>query len=186
MSSLIRTYGEYWNPNAINWETVGSGNGSGFVGSAKEGEKKERDINCQNAQGIYVLYDNFKAIYVGKSIKTTIALRIKTHLTDRLAGRWDLFSWYATNNIRWTSGDLSQPAGRHNPASVVIDTLEALAILIADPPLNRRRESLSGADELLQKEGKSPLSVRQYLESILDRLPDNKKSPSDLNRKDGP
>jgi hypothetical protein len=52
----------------------------------------------------------------------------------------------------------------------VNDTLEALAILIADPKLNRRRESLPSAVRAVQVASPHPRTVRSYLERILERL----------------
>jgi hypothetical protein len=49
--------------------------------------------------------------------------------------------------------------------------LEALAILIADPALNRRRERLPGAFQAEQAKNPHPKTIRRYLEDILKALP---------------
>ena len=52
-----------------------------------------------------------------------------------------------------------------------VPTLEALAILIADPPLNRRRERIASAVQAEQAKSPNPRTIRAYLEDILERLP---------------
>ena len=50
----------------------------------------------------------------------------------------------------------------------MVDTLEAITILITDPPLNRKRESLAGAIEVEQVGGELR-TVRSYLEELVRR-----------------
>ena len=166
---LIKSYGSYWNPDIIDWKQ-----------SMLEGEVKELDsqtkkqkkytINFWDAKGIYVLHSEFRAIYVGKAFKTSIGKRVSDHLVDRLAGRWDMFSWFSVSNPRFTQNDVSQPGQRQLRPDTIVDTLEALAILVADPALNRKRESLKDAYEAVQPESAKPKTIRAYLEEILGKL----------------
>lgn len=51
-----------------------------------------------------------------------------------------------------------------------MNTLEALAILIADPALNRKRERIPSAVAAEQGRSPHPKTIRRYLEGILARL----------------
>lgn len=166
---LIKTYGEFWNPYLTDWEGARlDGRAKLKVTRAGVTKKVLRTINFWDAKGIYVLLNDFKPVYVGQSIK--LGKRIGDHLSDRFAGRWDMFSWYSVCNPNITSGETSQPENRRLAISTVIDTLEALGILIADPALNRKREKLPNAIEFEQKPTSNPKSVREYLEQILAKL----------------
>ena len=167
MSKLIKVYGELWNPDIIDWGSRGAGNKGKLEGKIRV-DNSNKIVDCWDAEGIYVLYDNFKSIYVGKAFKTSMGKRLRDHLTDRLVGRWDMFSFYSTSHYRKTKNDLKPAAtGRLNPETI-INTLEALAILIADPALNRKRETLKDAHRVNQSDSVHPQTIRNYLEQILD------------------
>lgn len=165
---LVKCYGQFWNPDIIEWGGDGSGDGK-LLGDIKREEKKH-EIDFWSAKGIYVLHSDFKSIYVGKAFKTSIGKRLRDHLADRMAGRWDMFSWYSVSRPRITQGDVSQPGQRQLTPDTIINTLEALAILVADPALNRKRESLKDAFEATQPSGAKPRAIRNYLQEILAKL----------------
>jgi len=60
------------------------------------------EINFQNIKryrgkrpGLYVLYQNKKIVYIGRSTKN-IRKRLVDHTKDRLRDKWDSFSWFLT------------------------------------------------------------------------------------------
>lgn len=166
---LIKTYGEFWNPYLTDWSGFRLEGQAKLEVTRKGTRKKElRTINFWEAQGIYVLLNDYQPVYVGQSI--TLGKRIGDHLGDRFAGRWDMFSWYSVCQASKTTGETKKPGGKHVTMASVIDTLEALGILIADPALNRKRERIPGATEFEQKPSSNPKSVREYLERILAKL----------------
>ena len=166
---LIKAFGTFWNPDIVEWGSVGAGNKGSLKGTIKRNNKSYL-INFWDAKGIYVLHADFRAIYVGKAFSTPIGKRLRDHLTDRFAGRWDMFSWYSVSSPRTTQLDVSQPGQRQLKPETVVNTLEALGILIADPSLNRKRESLKNADEATQPENSSPQTIRHYLEKIYSKV----------------
>lgn len=97
-----------------------------------------------------------------------IGVRLRHHLSDHLEGRWDAFSWYGIYRIN-ADGKLSNVHMRQVKAVDIIKAYEAIAIIIADPLLNRRQESLQGAIEIRQKKEESTTD-RQLLEKIWNRL----------------
>jgi len=167
MSTLIKIYGEYWNPDIIDWGNQGAGNKGKLMGSIKV-EKSKREVDFWEARGIYVLHENFKAIYVGKAFSTSIGKRVRDHLTDQ----WDMFSWYSTSIYRKTTNDLNKAGQRIIAPDTIVSILESLAILIADPPLNRKRERLPNALEAEQSKSPHPSTVRHYLQEILSKFED--------------
>jgi hypothetical protein len=169
---LIKSYGLYWNPDIIDWGSVGAGNSGELTGVIKR-KKKSHEINFWEARGIYVLHADFKSVYVGKAYRTSIGKRLRDHLSDRFAGRWDMFSWFSISNPRITQADVSTPGQRQLGPEVITSTLEALAILVSDPALNRKRESLSDAYEALQPKGAKPKTIRNYLEELLEHATRN-------------
>ncbi|MEZ8193246.1 GIY-YIG nuclease family protein [Vibrio sp. 10N.286.46.A8] len=167
---LIKAYGTFWNPEIIDWGSRGAGNCGQLLGDVKFEDNSKKEIDFWDAKGIYVLHNDFKTIYVGKAFKTSIGKRLRDHLTDRLAGRWDMFSFYSVSAPKKIDGGVTIPGKRQISPETYIDTFEALAILISDPPLNRKRESFKDAYSVLQKEQPQPKAIRTYLEEILNEV----------------
>ena len=121
-------------------------------------------------------------LIVGKADANRLGPRLRDHLTDRFAGRWDMFSWFSLSTIATTYKGVRAPGERKVAAKTLADTLEALAILIADPALNRKRENLPSAAQAEQVKSPHPQTVRRYLEDILQKLedgsPDIRKVPT--------
>lgn len=180
---LIKTYGMYWNPNIIDWGKPGSGNKGQLLGEVKTPNRTTITINFWDEQGIYILHNDFKTIYVGKAHKTSIGKRLRDHLTDRLAGRWDTFSWFSASDYKITNNSVTTPGKRQISPETYIDTFEALAILIADPLLNRKRESLKGSTEAIQKEQPNPKNVMEYLEELLTYSKNNVELLNNIEKK---
>lgn len=168
---LIRAFGMFWNPDIVDWGQRGAGNQGKLIGSVKM-NKNTYDIDFWNAYGIYVLHNEYRPTYVGKAAATRLGARLRDHLTDRHAGRWDMFSWFSLSKVNTTTRNVGDPGTRQVSEKTVADTLEALSILITDPPLNRKRELIPSALEAKQKSSPYPRTVRNYLEQILARLDD--------------
>ncbi len=166
---LIRAYGMFWNPEVVDWGQPGAGNKGTLAGKVKV-SGRTYSIDFWNAYGIYVLHQDFRAIYVGKAAETRLGSRVRNHLADRFAGRWDMFSWFSLSKINVTTRRVSNPGTRQVSEKTVNDTLEAISILIADPPLNRKRESIPSALEARQEKSPHPHTMRHYLETIIAKL----------------
>ena len=44
--------------------------------------------------GIYLLYDGREVIYIGRTTDRPLGRRLYEHTSDRMAARWDRFSWF--------------------------------------------------------------------------------------------
>ncbi len=84
---LIKTYGEFWNPELVNWNNTYSLWG--------RRSRKGKDIDIYEERGVYVLYKDYLPIYVGKADVSSIGSRLQLHRNSwRKGPRWDRFSWF--------------------------------------------------------------------------------------------
>ena len=139
-SGALRAFGMYWERKQVNWSSTKL---LGRQGPAAT------EVNFAEQVGVYLLHDRDRVIYVGRATDT-LFVRLKAHTADRLAGRWDRFSWFGIRNVE-SSGAISDT---HLPWShiVVVETMEALLIESLEPPLNRRRGDNFSAIEYIQAE----------------------------------
>lgn len=165
LTMLIRAFGQCWNPDIVDWGSRGAGNKGSLPGKGKW-EAHTIKIESWEQHGIYVLHDEFRAVYVGKAFSLSIGERLRMHLTDRFAGRWDMFSWYGIDSVK-KDGSLRKAGKRSVTPDTLVDTIEALGILIADPPLNRKRESLDRSILIEQEKSPHPHTIRHYLQELL-------------------
>lgn len=107
--------------------------------------------------GIYALYRNRRLYYVG--LATNLKSRIRHHLRDRHAGRWNYFSLYLVRSER------------------NLKELESLAIRIAYPRGNKTRGKFVGAPDLRKSlQNKMKLSAAQEIRELMGR---NAPTPGD-------
>jgi hypothetical protein len=158
---LIKAYGEYWSREGI------SSRGQEILGRRKNEKKR---CNIWNQRGIYVLYKDFKIIYVGKADDRGIGKRLIEHGKGRLKRRWDSFSWFGVSAF----DQKGQPVLRKSSTSSRAETirsLELLAILVSDSPLNRQEGKFPGAEKVWQVEITPPESnIDERLDQILSEL----------------
>jgi len=79
--------------------------------------------------GVYALYKRDRLYYVG--LATNLKSRVKQHLKDRHADKWDTFSLYLIRNVEY------------------LRELESLLVHIAEPAGNKTRGSFARSENLL-------------------------------------
>jgi HB1, ASXL, restriction endonuclease HTH domain len=126
-TGALRAFGMYWKRDAVWWAA-----GSRLLGQQNE---NATSVNFAEQVGVYILYDRDRVIYVGRADQTLFS-RLRAHVTDRLGGRWDRFSWFGLRGVS-EEGSLTEPATAWSH-KVVVDTLEALLIEAIEPPQNRK------------------------------------------------
>jgi hypothetical protein len=162
---LIRTYGEFWNPDIVNW------NKSWRLFGKRRSDSKGPDINVYEERGVYVLYQDYEPVYVGKADKTSIGYRLQLHRQSRRKGpRWDRFSWFGIKGLNQDGSLKNLNTKFHLSSPELIATLEALLIVTIDPRLNARKERFKNAVELFQSETDKPVEIEERLESIEKKL----------------
>jgi len=158
-AGLIRAYGEFWNPDLVDWKRSRE-----LLGIDVHG----KEINSYEQRGLYVLYDDYVPVYVGKADKQSIGYRLQAHRASQRKGpRWDRFSWFGLRRVN-KNGHLGiLKANNHVKTSELISTLEALLILVAEPRLNARQEKLKNAVKVYQSDSGKPLSDTEQQLALL-------------------
>lgn len=129
---LVPSYGMYWMRDAINWESVPKLLGVESAGASP--------IDLSEMRGIYMLYDGREVIYVGQAIDRPIIKRLLEHTKNRLATRWNRFSWFGLDGIHPDSGKIIKQSEEftsdlHSLANV----LEGILIEGIEPRQNRKQ-----------------------------------------------
>ena len=101
-------------------------------------------------KGVYLLHDGRSVVYVGRTTEQPLGIRLRQHISDRLNGRWDRFSWFGIYPVNETTGALISEIAPHLETSLLIATMEALLIEGLEPPQNRKRGDDFRAVEFLQ------------------------------------
>ncbi len=182
IKTMIEAYGRFWNRDLVKWDGK-KGDPRSLAGTLKRKKEGKPDItietNCWDQEGIYVLYDGYDLVYIGEGNSTPLGARLSHHRKDHLKDRWNKFSWYGIRKIN-DSGTLKKhpvtgtKIRNKDYIKDYITSLEAIAIYIADPPLNSQAGSFKKPDLVTQKNYDerplSELSDRELLEKILRRL----------------
>lgn len=171
---MIKAYGRLWKREFVDWSKKGL-HGT-FQYEPKNAKARKVDTNCWNQRGIYVLYQGYEPVYVGRvgtGETTNIGNRLNAHRTNKWEDKWDRFSWYGVCAINKTDGQVRDaPKTLADTPDKIISDLEAIAIFISDTK-NKRAESLK-ADEIKQIEHSDippdQMSNRTLLEKILEHL----------------
>lgn len=166
---LIRGFGEFWNPDIVEWGSVGPGNRGKLKGTAHPDGAANFEVDVWDATAVYVLYSDFRPVYIGQADQR-LGPRMRDHMVDRLGGRWDMFSWYSLSTLNKTTGSVRAPGKRSLKPKTVMDTIEAVLIQSLQPPLNRRYNRVPDATRVSQTGGESIQSIRSLLADILTRL----------------
>lgn len=84
-TGALKAFGMYWRRELVIWSSR-----TRLLGQQTGGAT---DVDFGGQQGVYLLHDRDRVIYVGRADDTLFA-RLKVHTSDRLSGRWDRFSWF--------------------------------------------------------------------------------------------
>lgn len=139
--SILSSLGMFWRRDCVEWNTSPQLLGIQQLGAAP--------VNFNKQIGIYLLYDGREVIYVGRSTERPLGRRLYEHTLDRLAARWDRFSWFGILPIS-EDGRLEEPPATYTNESI-IPALEAILIEALEPRQNRKRGDDLAAVEYLQK-----------------------------------
>ena len=94
---FVRSYGLFWSAKEVDWDIrMGQLGGKQILGrvNANRGSLKVADF--WNQKGIYVLYNDHGAYYVGKTARLTLGQRLHEHQSkdSKHHKKWDRFSWF--------------------------------------------------------------------------------------------
>lgn len=158
-TGLINAFGMYWSRSQVLWSSAPR------VLGQQQPESTAVDF-CQQ-RGVYLLHDGRSVVYVGRSTDQPLGVRLRQHVTDRLNGRWDRFSWFGTLSVN-DAGALEAPSSTNFNQDLLIVTMEALLIEGLEPPQNRKRGDDFRAIEYLQVE--DPDIKKRNIIALMDEL----------------
>ncbi|MBI3754849.1 MAG: hypothetical protein HY265_01630 [Deltaproteobacteria bacterium] len=139
--SIIHSFGMYWQRDIVVWRSDPH-----LFGKQQAGAKA---VDFGKQKGIYILYDHHTVVYVGRAIDRPLGKRMYEHNIDRLASRWNRFSWFGLLDVT-EEGNLRETPLNTSLASLVA-TLESLLIEALEPPQNRKRGDDFSAIEYIQE-----------------------------------
>jgi hypothetical protein len=90
---LIKAYGLFWRADEVTWHP-GRGARGQFMLLGRRGTNRPtlQLVDFRQQSGLYILYGDYGPYYVGRADR--LGRRLKQHLGDRHAGKWDRFSWF--------------------------------------------------------------------------------------------
>lgn len=153
---IISSFGMFWSREFVDWCSSPKLLGMQQIGA------EAVDFNQQ--LGIYLLYDGREIIYVGRSTERPLGRRLYEHTADRLATRWNRFSWFGLLPVS-DSGKLGKLPDTFL-AEKIIPAFEAVLIEALEPRQNRKRGDDLSAVEYLQKE--DPEIKRRLKRALLE------------------
>ncbi len=160
---IVNAFGIYWDRSLVHWKSNPE-----LLGIQQVGAKP---VNFQSQIGVYLLHDTRETIYVGQAIDQPLAQRLRNHISDRLSGRWNRFSWFGFYPVNKT-GTLSLDIDFKNlTVRDIADILEAILIESIEPRQNRKQGNLFSGIEYLQVE--SPELQKKQKEQMLKELTKN-------------
>ena len=159
---IVSSFGMFWRRDSIQW-----GASPKLLGMQQLGATP---VNFNKQLGIYLLYDGREVIYIGRTTDRPLGRRLYEHTLDRLAARWDRFSWFGLLPVS-ESGQLA-PLPAAYEAAKIIPALEAILIEALEPRQNRKRGDDLSAVEFIQKEDPEiqKRKVKASLEAAIEKL----------------
>ncbi len=159
---VVSSFGMFWRRDSVQWVATPKLLGMQQLGATAV------DFNKQ--LGIYLLYDGREVIYIGRTTDRPLGRRLYEHTFDRLAARWDRFSWFGLLPVS-EQGQLSSLPNTYEAAKI-IPALEAILIEALEPRQNRKRGDDLSAVEFIQKEDPEiqKKKVKASLEAAIEKL----------------
>jgi hypothetical protein len=158
-TGLINAFGMYWTRDQVLWAAKPR-----ILGAQQPGSTP---VDFCDQRGVYLLYDGRSVVYVGRTTVQPLGTRLIQHISDRLNGRWDRFSWFGVYPVN-ASGDLNTTAAGGYDLNMLIVTMEALLIEGLEPPQNRKRGDDFRAVEFLQV--RDPEIQKNQIIQLIDEL----------------
>jgi hypothetical protein len=159
---IINAFGIYWNRNLVHWKSLPDLLGIQQIGAT--------EVNFKEQKGIYLLHDGRETIYIGQAIEQPLGKRLKDHTSDRLAGRWDRFSWFGFYPVTEDAKLNLSVKFKEFTIQNLGDILEAILIESIEPRQNRKQGNSFGGLEYLHQE--APEIKKKLKQQIIQELTD--------------
>jgi len=164
-ATLIKNFGLYWEKERVDW---GKPRVMGTLLGKNKKSKKSPKVDFRQQVGIYVLHNDYRAVYVGQvgsGKVNSLFNRLKDHKNH--TPEWNRFSWFGWRDVN-ANGDLSMKTeGSHGTMSEFLNQIEAILIMAINPPRNRQNGSLGKkVDEYEQYREPEKIELRTASEDI--------------------
>jgi hypothetical protein len=93
---FVKSYGLFWRKDEVEWNP-GIGKPFRLLGRIRANVGKIRITDFREQAGIYILYGNHGAYYVGLAKK--LGNRLRSHTNDHHSEEWDRFSWFGFRKV---------------------------------------------------------------------------------------
>lgn len=147
---IISNMGLFWRRDRVRWKG-NRGIGKARLAGRRRSAKKKGEVDFWKQTGIYALYADYHLIYVGQgglSDQSNLGNRLKQHLTDGLAGRWDMFSWFGLQKVRASDNKVGKRTKLSGGTRAhLANVLEGIIIEVAEPPMNSQKGRFGGRVE---------------------------------------
>lgn len=153
---IVTSFGMFWRRGAVEWVATPKLLGMQEIGATP--------VDFCKQLGIYLLYDGREVIYVGRSTDRPLGRRLFEHTLDRLATRWDRFSWFGLLPVSESGELLLLP--ENFEAAKLIPALEAILVEALEPRQNRKRGDDLAAVEYVQRV--DPEIEKKQIKATLD------------------
>lgn len=159
---IVSSFGMFWRRDLIQWASTPKLLGMQQIGATP--------VDFYKQLGIYLLYDGREVIYIGRTTDRPLGRRLVEHTFDRMAARWDRFSWFGLLPVSDTGQLGALPATYE--AAKMIPALEAILIEALEPRQNRKRGDDLSAVEYIQREDPEiqKKKVKASLEAALEKM----------------
>jgi hypothetical protein len=169
---IVSNMGLFWKRDHVRWK----GNkriGKAQLAGRRRSAKKKGEVDFWKQTGVYALYAEYDLIYVGQaglSDQSNLGNRLKSHLTDDLAGRWDMFSWFGLQKVT-----VKNKVGKRTKVNVstkahLANVLEGIIIEVAEPPMNSQKGRFGSRVERYIQVDDSPDPEHEANQKILQRI----------------
>jgi hypothetical protein len=96
---LVGAYGMFWERAEVNWYPGAGPAAWQLLGRVNRNTPQVRVCDFRKAQGFYVLFDDFRANYVGLARGAQgVGSRLRMH--DARRPNWSRFCWFAFDDVR--------------------------------------------------------------------------------------
>jgi hypothetical protein len=134
-SAPILCLGAHWKASDVYWKTAPE---NGALYGVDAANLTGHWVNFVQQTGIYILYGDYRPVYVGQANGTLFA-RLQMHYRkDDLVGRWNTFTWFGMR--RALAGEDPALSSNESNFSIsrgqLLDHFEAAMIHAFEPPLN--------------------------------------------------
>ena len=141
-SDLVTSFGLCWHRDAIRWSAAPR-----LLGM-KQLRSTSVDFNKQ--AGIYLLCDGREIVYIGHAVDRRLGQQLLGHTHDRLASRWDRFSWFGLLPVA-ADGQLGALPTSYDTTTAILG-LQTILVEALEPRQIRRHVDELSTLEFIQRE----------------------------------